>query len=150
MPCIGVFYVPSWLGCHTTHIFNNIMHPLLILPYFVVAYHTKKIYEATSTHNIHNRDMNIFCSARTQSLLSANATSTKTKSPISAANAYNHTIQSIHIASVQSTKPTKQRSNSLMSPGGNDSGSFNFDSNALRYSSRLDKRLIIIFLICSI
>eukprot|EP01084_Bolivina_argentea_P207508 354033_1 len=137
------------------------MYPLLILPYFFRAYRIKKIYdEATTTHNMHNRDMNIFRSARTQSLLSANIiygnihtesvndTSTKTKSVISTANAHNHTIQSVQ--SVHSASGIKQRSNSLMSQGGNDSGSFKFDENALSYSSKLDKRLIKIFLLCLI
>lgn len=149
--CIGLLYAPSWLGCEASHIFNNIMYPLLILPYFFRAFRIKKIYdEATTTHNQYNRDMNIFRSARTGSILSANLNhyveETKSNSQIS----QQHTIQSIKSMEnggdrdKDNKKLVKQRSNSMLSQA-NDS-SFNFD-DAISYSQKLDKRLIKWFLV---
>eukprot|EP01083_Nonionella_stella_P111099 325732_1 len=139
--CIGLLYAPGWLGCYTTHNFNNIAYPMLILPYFFRAYRIKKIYdEATTTHNNYQRDMNIFRSARATSILSTHIVE-QTKSKGSMAQ----TGQSMRSGSHLGTH--KIRSDSVLSQQGNDdSYSFNFD-DALAYSKALDKRLIKHFLI---
>ena len=138
------------------------MYPLLILPYFFRAFRIKKIYdEATTTHDKYNRDMmNIFRSARAQSILSGNVNNNyieETKSNSAHNNNGNvsqhHTIQSIRSMERTSTpKGTpkigdKQRSNSILSHA-NDS-SFNFQ-DAMSYSKQLDKKLIKRFILCLI
>merc|ERR1712173_139480 len=137
------------MGCHATHIFNNLCYPLLILPYFFRAFRIKKIYDQATMSGIGSKDLNIFKSARTPSMLSTNL---HLYGNVEVTGSRNGTaIQSITpvLSASNLAQAAREgrmnRSNSVTSVA-NDS-SFNFE-DALAFSQALDKRLIKWFILC--
>ena len=135
--CIGLLYGPRWMGCAATTIFHNLMYPLLILPYSFRAFRIKKIYdEATTTHSAYS-NMNIFRSARTQSILSGHLDAMLKSGTI------NHSVQSTSGPPSNPQLTNKNRSDSAISVD----STFDFEE-AVSYSKQLDKRLLCRFSLC--
>jgi len=142
--CVGLMYTPSWLGCMPTHFFVNLLYPCLMLPYFFRACRIKRIYDEATTHSAYAKDMNIFRSARTGSVLSTNMNyveETKSNSHLS------HQNGAVHSLSNANNTANKPRSNSVLSQAAD--SAFNFD-DALTYSKTLDKKLICWFCVALI